>query len=387
MSIFSSKKIFTLILLCLGLLAKNSYADNPADPARITDIVNGVIEPLMQKHQIPGMAVAVTLDGKNYFYNYGVASKETRQPITNQTLFEIGSISKTFTATLAAYAVENKHLSLADMTSHYLPELSGSSFDKISLLNLGTQTSGLPLFVPDDIKTNQQLTAFLQHWRPEYPAGSHRVYSNMGIGLLGVIAAKSMQGPYDSLLTKWVLNPLGLQHTYVIVPADKLKDYAQGYTDKGAPVRVTEGVLWQEAYGIKSSTVDLIRFAQANMQEIPAPAALQRAILNTHTAYFKSDYLTQDLIWEQYPYPATLKQVLTGNGDTYIEPTPVTKITPPLKPQTDVLINKTGSTNGFSSYVLFVPEKRAGVVILSNKAYPIAERVEAGYSILLQLIN
>src|SRR5471030_942939 len=100
----SIKKAVIFILLCLNGLAINASAnaaENFNQP-HITRIVDQVIQPLMQKYQIPGMAVAVSIDGKNYFYNYGVASKETHQPITNKTLFEIGSVTKTFTGTLAS---------------------------------------------------------------------------------------------------------------------------------------------------------------------------------------------------------------------------------------------------------------------------------------------
>src|SRR5450830_357381 len=78
----------------------SSYAQQSVDQSAIRKSVDATITPLMQKYAIAGMAVAVTVDGKNYFYNYGVASKETGQAVSNTTLFEIGSLSKTLTATL-----------------------------------------------------------------------------------------------------------------------------------------------------------------------------------------------------------------------------------------------------------------------------------------------
>ena len=80
--------------------------------------------------------MAVSVEGKQHFFNYGVASKASGQKVTKDTIFEIGSISKTFTATLASYARARGALSLSDNASQYWPALAGSSFDRISLLDL-----------------------------------------------------------------------------------------------------------------------------------------------------------------------------------------------------------------------------------------------------------
>jgi CubicO group peptidase (beta-lactamase class C family) len=96
--------------------------------------------------------------------------------------------------------------------------------------------------------------------------------------------------------------------------------------------------------------------------------------------------MIQDLIWEQYPFPVELKQVLAGNSDTMTyQATIATRLSPPLPPQPDVLINKTGSTNGFAAYVAFIPAQKLGIVILANKNYPIDARVTAAYQILTAL--
>jgi beta-lactamase class C len=146
------------------------------------------------------------------------------------------------------------------------------------------------------------------------------------------------------------------------------------------------GVLSSEAYGIRTTATDLVRFLEANMNSIRLDRKLQQAITETHTGYFKAGPMTQDLIWEQYPYPVALKTLLEGNSSAMIyNATPVTKITPPEAPREDVWINKTGTTNGFGAYVAFVPEKRQGIVILANKSYPIDERVTAAYKILTAL--
>jgi beta-lactamase class C len=125
---------------------------------------------------------------------------------------------------------------------------------------------------------------------------------------------------------------------------------------------------------------------EENMNSIPLDEKLRRAVHDTHTGYFQAGPMTQDLIWEQYPYPTTLNTLLEGNSPAMIyNATPVTKINPPEPSREDVIINKTGTTNGFAAYVAFVPAKRMGIVILANKSYPIDERVRAAFEILAAL--
>jgi beta-lactamase class C len=378
-----AKSLVAAILFAVCAIAAISYAAGGA-PDRIESAVGAAIRPVMAKYRIPGMAVGITVAGKSYVYSYGVASTETRQPVMRDTLFEIGSVTKTFTATLASYAQVCGYLSLSDKTSKYLPSLQDSKFGQVSLLNLGTHTpGGLPLQVPDRIGNNDQLMQYFKDWRPTYEPGTYRTYANPGIGTLGLIAAKSMGQDFVGLMEQRLFPALGMKSSYIKVPEAKMADYAQGYTKEDAPIRMASGVLSSEAYGIRTSAADMIRFVEANMNSIGLDEKLQRAITATHTGYFKAGPMTQDLIWEQYPYPVTLNTLLEGNSPAIIfNATPVTELNPPEEPHNDVWINKTGSTNGFGVYVAFVPEKRLGIVILANRNYPIVDRVTAAYQIL-----
>jgi beta-lactamase class C len=356
---------------------------------RIKRTVDTSIRPVMAKYSIPGMAVGITAGGKSYVFNYGVASMETRQPVTSDTLFELGSISKTFTATLASYAQVSGYLSLSDTTGKYLPTLRDSKFGEVRLLNLGTHTpGGLPLQVPDSIRNNDQLMQYFKVWRPTYAPGMYRTYANPSIGTLGLITAKSMGQDFATLMEERLFPALGMKSSYINVPAARMADYAQGYTKENTPIRMATGVLSSEAYGIRTTAADMIRFMKANMNSIKLDRKLQRAITDTHTGYFEAGVMTQDLIWEQYPYPVALKTLLEGNSPAMIfNATPVTEIKPPQEPRGDVWINKTGSTNGFGAYVAFVPKKRLGIVMLANGNFPIDERVTAAHKILTSLDN
>ncbi|MDO8877702.1 MAG: class C beta-lactamase [Pseudolabrys sp.] len=373
----------------LGVATLLSPLAQAASPETdVGSIVAQTIQPLMQSHGIPGMAVGIVAGGRRAVYNFGVMLKASGQPVTGDTLFEIGSVSKTFTATLAAYAEGDGRLSLSDMASKYLPVLRGSAFDRVSLLNLGTHTTGgMPLQFPGDVKSDEQAMRYFRDWNPRHAPGAVRTYANPGIGLLGMIAAKSLNEDFDTAMQRRVFAGAGLKRTFLIVPATERTHYAQGYTKADAPARMSPGVLASPTYGVRTTADDLLRFIEANMGLLPIGKDLQRAIDATHTGYYTVGPVTQDLIWEQYRYPVELADLVAGNSDNMAyKANDVARIEPPLPPQADVLVNKTGSTNGFGAYVAFVPVKKIGIVILANKNYPNAARVTAAHAILTRLV-
>ncbi|MGL4967942.1 MAG: class C beta-lactamase [Inquilinus sp.] len=370
----------------LAALVPDARGARAADGS-LAGIVDAAIRPVMAGNDVPGIAVAVTVRGRQAFFNYGVASKEDGRKVTEDTLFEIGSVSKTFTATLAAYAQLQGTLSLSDSASRYLPALAGSAFDRISVLELGAyMAGGLPLQFPDDVADPDQMIAFYRSWRPAYAPGTQRLYSNPSIGLFGYLAARSLNQPFDALMEQTIFPALGLARTYIRVPQDQMDRYAWGYTKAGKPVRVTPGVLDAEAYGVKTTAADMIRFVEANMGGGGLDDTLRRAIAATHAGYYRIGDMTQGLGWEMYAWPIGLDRLLAGNSsEMSLKPNAATRLDPPLPPQDEVLINKTGSTNGFGAYVAFVPARGIGVVILANRNYPIAARVQAAHRILAAL--
>jgi beta-lactamase class C len=368
----------------LLMIATSLDASAGTRVASIREIADQQVLPLMQRHQIPGMSIAISIDGKDTILNYGLASLSTRQPVGPHTLFEIGSVSKTFAATLASLAQQQGKLSWSDSVSRHLPTLRGSHLDKVSLLHLATHTSGLPLYTPDSITSQEQLEAYLKAWSPTHPIGSYRLYSNNGTGLLGVVAAKSLQQSYESALQKHVLQPLGLRHTFITVPAEKMPFYAQGYTSSGKPIRLHAGMLYAEAYGVKTTASDLLTFIKANINAAHGQGTLERAIANTHRPYFRAGEFTQDLMWEHYPYPVSEARVLQDRNSV-TQGMPAVAVAQDSIQDQSIMINKTGSTNGFSSYVVYLPKQRIGVVLLANKSFPLEERVSAGVRILNSL--
>ncbi|MEC5215528.1 beta-lactamase class C [Actimicrobium sp. GrIS 1.19] len=379
------RRIAIAVILSSAFVAPASRAADHSEQLR--GAVDRTVRPLMAKYDVPGMAVAVTVDGQTSFYNYGVASREEKTPVSETTLFEIGSISKTFAATLGAYAQALGKLSLDDHPGKYVPQLQASAINRASLLNLGTYTAGgLPLQVPDQISTDAQMLAYFQQWKPEAAPGTQRQYSNPSIGLFGQIAALALQGDFAEIMEQQVFPRLGLRGSYIRVPGSAMANYAWGYDKANKPIRMIPGVLAAPAYGVRSTTADMIRFVQANIAPDRLEASMRSAVDGTHVGYFRAGDAVQGIGWEQYPYPVSLKRLLSGNSSAMIfDPTAAKQLVPPRLPAGPTLFNKTGSTNGFGAYVAFVPEKKIGIVILANKNFPIPARIEAAHAILEQL--
>ena len=372
----------------IGVLAPHWVEASTLTSEQLEAAVIDAIQPVVEKHQVPGMALALTIDGEPYFFNLGETALDGGEPVTEHTLFEIGSVSKTFTASLAAYAEAKGALDFSRPVSAYLPALRGSAMDTVSVLNLATHTAGhFPLQVPAEVGDEEALLAYFRHWNPEYTPGSKRTYANPGSGLLGVVAARSLNQPFDKAMQESVFRGLGLSHTFIKVPEDKMRSYAEGHNSRHQPVRVNIGLLGEEAYGVRSTAADLTRYLAAQMELVKVSPEIKQALQATRQGFFRTDHYVQDMVWEQYSLPVKKDTLLSGNSRKMIrDDHPVTAISPPLQPQRNVLINKTGSTGGFSTYVAFIPEKQFGFVLLANKYFPNDERVAMLYRILQSVL-
>ncbi|ELU8564366.1 beta-lactamase [Vibrio parahaemolyticus] len=382
-------KLSSTLVAILSLSSFATYASSDVELAsKLKSIVDENASDLMGEFSIPGLAVSVTVNGERFYYNYGVADKKSANPVTNETIFELGSISKTFAATLAAYAEGKGKLNMDDKVSDYIPELSGSALGDTKLVHVATYTAGgLPLQFPNEVTNEDEMLEFYKAWKPEFKAGTQREYSNPSIGLYGYIGSLSMQADYSEMMEKTILPELGMSNTFVNVPKERMEQYAFGYSSKGDAVRVTPGVLDAEAYGIKSTSSDMIRFLEANMGTLPIGVDIKKAIDQTHIGYFDTKTFTQAVGWEKYKYPVTLGQLLEGNSaDVILNPQPVTESVSKNMGE-EVWFNKTGSTGGFGAYVAYLPSEKIGVVILANKAYPNSKRVEAAYNIIEAVVK
>ncbi|EMH9461183.1 ADC family extended-spectrum class C beta-lactamase [Acinetobacter baumannii] len=375
------KKISCLLLSPLFIFSTSIYAGNTPKDQEIKKLVDQNFKPLLEKYDVPGMAVGVIQNNKKYEMYYGLQSVQDKKAVNSSTIFELGSVSKLFTATAGGYAKNKGKISFDDTPGKYWKELKNTPIDQVNLLQLATYTSGnLALQFPDEVKTDQQVLTFFKDWKPKNSIGEYRQYSNPSIGLFGKVVALSMNKPFDQVLEKTIFPALGLKHSYVNVPKTQMQNYAFGYNQENQPIRVNPGPLDTPAYSVKSTLPDMLSFIHANLNPQKYPADIQRAINETHQGRYQVNTMYQALGWEEFSYPATLQTLLDSNSEQIVmKPNKVTAIS---KEPSVKMYHKTGSTTGFGTYVVFIPKENIGLVMLTNKRIPNEERIKAAYAVL-----
>lgn len=375
------KKISCLLLSPLFIFSTSIYAGNTPKDREIKKLVDQNFKPLLDKYDVPGMAVGVIQNNKKYETYYGLQSVQDKKSVSSSTIFELGSVSKLFTATAGGYAKTKGTISFKDTPGKYWKELKNTPIDQVNLLQLATYTSGnLGLQFPDEVQTDQQVLTFFKDWKPKNSIGEYRQYSNPSIGLFGKVVALSMNKPFDQVLEKTIFPDLGLKHSYVNVPKTQMQNYAFGYNQENQPIRVNPGPLDAPAYGVKSTLPDMLKFINANLNPQKYPKDIQRVINETHQGFYQVGTMYQALGWEEFSYPAPLQTLLDSNSEQIVmKPNKVTAIS---KEPSVKIFHKTGSTNGFGTYVVFIPKENIGLVMLTNKRIPNEERIKAAYAVL-----
>lgn len=314
--------------------------------------VDSVVRPYIQLKHTAGLAIAIIKDGKVYTYNYGETKKGNHQlPDPGNTLFEIGSISKTFTAILLADEVVKGQMLLDDPISRYLPDSIPTMAYKgvpITLKTLSNHSSGLPRLpinlykkgdpIDDPYKNydTQRMYIYLKNFKPFREVGVNYEYSNFAVGLLGNILATHNRTSYDILLASRITGPLKMQHTFVTIPTRFTSDFAQGYNEKGEATSPWDLNTLVAAGGIRSTVNDLVKYLYANMNK--APKNLQKAIDLTHEVTFEKGKNIIGLGWH------------------------ISKL------KNNTIFQHSGGTGGFRTFVAFDKTNNTGVVVLSNTA-------------------
>ena len=231
-----------------------------------------------------GLVIGVSQQGERRVFAYGAASPDS--------LFEIGSISKTFTGLMLARMVEQGKARFDEPVRLLLPAgtVRKPAGREISLIDLATHHSGLPP-IPDNVlidKSNPcgdyspiDLYAYLAKHGVQKPADAVFLYSNLGVGLLGQALAVRGGMNYPDLLRQEVTAPLGLSDTVVLLSSEQTGRFMQGYDAEHLPVHSCDLNAEAGAGGIRSTANDLLTYLEANLHP-DRFQPMSRALVESH---------------------------------------------------------------------------------------------------------
>ena len=276
------------ILFCLTSAASGARAQ---EPSRSTEPVKAgpttgsssvstddYIEGRMHKRHIPGVSVAIVQDGKVVLAKgYGVANVELSVPATENTVYQLASVTKTFTATaIMMLALEGK-LGLDDRITSRLPDLP-AAWGEVTVRHLLNHTSGIKSYtsVRDFHKTSRkdytqrEILELVAKEPPDFAPGEKWRYNNTGYFLLGMLIEKVTGKKYGEVLDERIFKPLGMTQTRVNDLHAVIPNRAQGYTWGGKELRNGEYVSPSQPFsaGMLVSTVnDLVKWDAALRSE------------------------------------------------------------------------------------------------------------------------
>lgn len=249
---------------------------SPEEQARL-DSAQGWIDQAVASQWTPGIAVAIVREDGEHVLTAGTLGWDNARPVDADTIFELGSISKTFTALTLAQSVGLGEVTLSQTAQSLLPEAAtlrkGPGGEEITLEQLATHRSGLPREVPgtrlDDPErpygqmTPEQLFASLKDVPLAAAPGARYAYSNLGAGLLGHLTPRAAQmGSYEELVLRRVLLPLGMTRTFVSPPSDE--NLAMGHSES-AKVGPVQFSIVEGAGAVRASSRDMVRYVRAQL--------------------------------------------------------------------------------------------------------------------------
>lgn len=230
----------------------------------------------------PGTGIIVGILDHGHLTIYKAGSAGDGRAIDEHTLFEIGSVTKTFTATMLAQMALQHRVSLDDPVAKYLPasvHVPSKDGKTITLLNLAEQRSGLPRLpsnfdppYPDDPYESygtEKLYAFLNSYVLPRDPGSKWEYSNLGFGLLGQALANHDGRSYEEMLRARILEPLRMSETAIALNAYQQSKFAVGHDGDGNAVHPWDFEALAGAGAIRSSLYDMLKYLRCNMGEGP----------------------------------------------------------------------------------------------------------------------
>ncbi len=272
--------ILPLILAILGCqkdaLSTNKDSNNQL-LSSLDQTVEKVVRPYLLKHPELGISIAISQNKQRFYYGYGRIKKDTSIIPKPETVFEIGSITKTFTAALICSLATENRLKLTDEVNQYLPQeippLTKNGVP-VRIFHLLNHTSGFPSW-PEDFTLGIDPTEPCKHYNEakildylknnpvKTEPGTTFEYSNLGMAVAGLIIEKLSQTSYEKYLIQKILDPLKLNQIRVYLPNNR----ATGYNHYEVPTSWEQWGGFLAAGSLEATSVDLLRYAEAQYAE------------------------------------------------------------------------------------------------------------------------
>ena len=350
-------KKFLLFLLALILLTAIFFAyiayqliqganEEDITISAIENISNleDIVQPYIINDKTKALSIGIYQKGSISYHNFGHISDKEARPPNQQSVYEIGSITKTFTSAVLAQMVAEGKVQLSDPISKFLPkEIINWSPDTITITlgELATHQSGLPR-LPSNLMfqsilnnrnpyknySQADLYDYLKTYTPKSKPKRKVAYSNLGMGLLGNILADIDGVSYEALIQKRILQPIGMNQTFIDAEG---KEILLGHNGMGKPTPHWDIPALAGAGAIRSNTEDMMAYLVANITD-QAPFAA------THIPQASDKEQQVGLAWWIAKSTKTDLEALWHNG----------------------------GTGGFRTFMGFDKTAQIGVVVLSN---------------------
>lgn len=332
---------FLILTICIPFIASGQ------PPDRISTALKENIKSRIASGRYQGIVVALIDDSGVQYYSHGTKAVDQAEKVDENTIFEIGSISKTFTGLLLAQEVLKGEVNLTDPVKKYVPDavkVPSMNEQDIQMVHLANHTSGLPS-IPTNLSPanplnpytdygERKLLQFLNTYKLDRGIGIQYEYSNYGMGLLGYLLAKKQGLSYEDLVRQAITLPLQMENTAISISPRMNSSLAIGHSN-GNKIQRWDFDALAGAGAIRSNAVDMAKYISANMGKIPSPLYESMKLAHKNSTNASSETKV-GLGWHIYEYVNS--SIIWHNG----------------------------GTGGFRSFTGFTADGKRGVVVLGN---------------------
>ena len=283
------RRLVVLLVLMPGITLAQNRPSTAKAPPRKTDVskskIDEQVKSLIDGEYCTGILVATIDSNGQHVYGYGLTAKKDGKTPAADTVFELGSVTKIFTASVLAQMADKMEVDLSSPVDALLPgmKIPSDGGNKIWLIHLADHTSGLPpqptnlvspkLDNPYFGYGQSQFEKFLATFMLPRMPGDRYEYSHVGYGLLGQAIARKNNKSYEQTIVDRLCTPLEMNDTRITLTPDMQSRLARGYTADGDAVDLWDCPPLEGALGLRSTASDLLKLASAHLELTKTPFA------------------------------------------------------------------------------------------------------------------